>query len=149
MVQDRAQPVSVRLTAAEIAAIDGVARRHGVNRSEFMRQVLIGATSEPDPVASEAAQLPETLQNETELAADKRATEILAEEVAAAIEPSLVRVAKWLYTGLAGGTVNLSWGSLATIGCIMFVIQVSVDFGPELLVKLMPELIRTFRHIPR
>ena len=49
MALKRDQPVSVRLSAAEIAAIDELARRHGVNRSAYMREVLISVVSKPGP----------------------------------------------------------------------------------------------------
>ena len=135
MALKRDQPVSVRLSAAEIAAIDELARRHGVNRSAYMREVLISVVSKPDPVASEAAQPPETLQ--LELAADKRASEILAEKVVAVIRPYLNSVAKSLEANQADRPVSLSLQDLLTIGLMLLSIHLVADFGPEIAQTLL------------
>ena len=132
MALKRDHPVSVRLSAADIAAIDEVARRHGVTRSEYMREVLISVVSEPDPVASEAAQPPETLQNELERAADKLASEILAAKVVALIRPNLNWVAKSLEANQADRSASLSLQDLMTIGFMMVSIHLVADFGPEI-----------------
>ena len=137
MALKRDQPVSVRLSAAEIAAIDEVARRQGVNRSEYVREVLISVLSEPDPVASEAAQPPETLQNERELAADKLASEILANKVVAVIQPNLNSVAKSLEANQADRPVSLSLQDLLTIGLMLLSIHLVTDFGPEIAQTLL------------
>ena len=132
MELNRDQPVSVRLSTAEIAAIDEVARRHGVNRSEYMREVLISVVSEPDPVTPEAAQPPETLQLERELAADKLASEILAEKVVAVIRPNLNWVAESLEANQADRSVSLSLQDLLTIGFMMLLIHLGADLGPQI-----------------
>ena len=132
MALKRDHPVSVRLSEADIAAIDEVARRHGVTRSEYMREVLISVVSEPDPVASEAAQPPETLQNELERAADKLASEILAAKVVALIRPNLNWVAKSLEANQADRSASLSLQDLMTIGFMMVSIHLVADFGPEI-----------------
>ena len=132
MALKRDHPVSVRLSEADIAAIDEVARRHGVTRSEYMREVLISVVSEPDPVASEAAQPPETLQNELERAADKLASEILAEKMVALIRPNLNWVAKSLEANQADRSASLSLQDLMTIGFMMVSIHLVADFGPEI-----------------
>lgn len=132
MALKRDHPVSVRLSEADIAAIDEVARRHGVTRSEYMREVLISVVSEPDPVASEAAQPPETLQNELERAADKLASEILAAKVVTLIRPNLNWVAKSLEANQADRSASLSLQDLMTIGFMMVSIHLVADFGPEI-----------------
>lgn len=132
MTLKRDHPVSVRLSEADIAAIDEVARRHGVTRSEYMREVLISVVSEPDPVASEAAQPPETLQNELERAADKLASEILAAKVVTLIRPNLNWVAKSLEANQADRSASLSLQDLMTIGFMMVSIHLVADFGPEI-----------------
>ena len=132
MALKRDHPVSVRLSEADIAAIDEVARRHGVTRSEYMREVLISVVSEPDPVASAAAQPPETLQNELERAADKLASEILAAKVVAVIRPNLNWVAKSLEANQADRSASLSLQDLMTIGFMMVSIHLVADFGPEI-----------------
>ena len=132
MALKRDHPVSVRLSEADIAAIDEVARRHGVTRSEYMREVLISVVSEPDPVASEAAQPPETLQNELERAADKLASEILAAKMVALIRPNLNWVAKSLEANQADRSASLSLQDLMTIGFMMVSIHLVADFGPEI-----------------
>ena len=132
MALKRDHPVSVRLSEADIAAIDEVARRHGVTRSEYMREVLISVVSEPDPVASAAAQPPETLQNELERAADKLASEILAAKVVALIRPNLNWVAKSLEANQADRSASLSLQDLMTIGFMMVSIHLVADFGPEI-----------------
>lgn len=132
MTLKRDHPVSVRLSEADIAAIDEVARRHGVTRSEYMREVLISVVSEPDPVASAAAQPPETLQNELERAADKLASEILAAKVVTLIRPNLNWVAKSLEANQADRSASLSLQDLMTIGFMMVSIHLVADFGPEI-----------------
>ena len=132
MALKRDHPVSVRLSEADITAIDEVARRHGVTRSEYMREVLISVVSEPDPVASAAAQPPETLQNEIERAADKLASEILAAKVVAVIRPNLNWVAKSLEANQADRSASLSLQDLMTIGFMMVSIHLVADFGPEI-----------------
>ena len=132
MALKRDHPVSVRLSEADITAIDEVARRHGVTRSEYMREVLISVVSEPDPVASAAAQPPETLQNELERAADKLASEILAAKVVAVIRPNLNWVAKSLEANQADRSASLSLQDLMTIGFMMVSIHLVADFGPEI-----------------
>ena len=132
MALKRDHPVSVRLSEADIAAIDEVARRHGVTRSEYMREVLISVVSEPDPVASAAAQPPETLQNELERAADKLASEILAAKVVTLIRPNLNWVAKSLEANQADRSASLSLQDLMTIGFMMLSIHLVADFGPEI-----------------
>lgn len=132
MALKRDHPVSVRLSEADIAAIDEVARRHGVTRSEYMREVLISVVSEPDPVASAAAQPPETLQNELERAADKLASEILAAKVVTLIRPNLNWVAKSLEANQADRSASLSLQDLMTIGFMMVSIHLVADFGPEI-----------------
>ena len=137
MALKRDHPVSVRLSEADIAAIDEVARRHGVTRSEYMREVLISVVSEPDPVASAAAQPPETLQNELERAADKLASEILAEKVVAMIRPNLNWVAESLEANQADRSASLSLQDLMTIGFMMLSIHLVADFGPEIAQTLL------------
>ena len=132
MALKRDHPVSVRLSEADITAIDEVARRHGVTRSEYMREVLISVVSEPDPVASAAAQPPETLQNELERAADKLASEILAAKVVTLIRPNLNWVAKSLEANQADRSASLSLQDLMTIGFMMVSIHLVADFGPEI-----------------
>ena len=132
MALKRDHPVSVRLSEADITAIDEVARRHGVTRSEYMREVLISVVSEPDPVASAAAQPPETLQNELERAADKLASEILAAKVVAVIRPNLNWVAKSLEANQADRSASLRLQDLMTIGFMMVSIHLVADFGPEI-----------------
>ena len=108
-----------------------------MNRSEYMREVLISVVSEPDPVASAAAQPPETLQNERELAADKRASEILAEKVVAMIRPNLNWVAESLEANQADRSASLSLQDLMTIGFMMLSIHLVADFGPEIAQTLL------------
>ena len=88
MQENSDRPVSVRLTAEERRAIDEEARRRGLNRSDFLRNVILAAMNEQDRNASAPVQTakPQSWEAMERLSGDLR--EVVGQEV--------YKATKWL-----------------------------------------------------